>query len=77
MNFYVGSLVHAAASPALAGLAGWPPWSMLRVAGFVVGAVAAAHLLLGRVLHRAPWNPRVARRHDPRPAWRSYWPTSP
>lgn len=62
MNFYVGSLVHAAASPVLASLTGWPPWSILRVAGFIVGAVAAAHLLLGRVLHRAPWNARVAGR---------------
>lgn len=62
MSFYVGSLVHAAASPTLAGLVGWPPWSILRVAGFIVGAVAAAHLLLGPVLHRAPWNSQVARR---------------
>lgn len=62
MNFYVGSLVGAAASPALAGLIGWPPWSILRVAGFIIGAVAAAQLLLGRVLRRAPWNPRSARR---------------
>jgi hypothetical protein len=62
MNYYVGSLVHVAASPALASLAGWPPWSILRVAGFIAGAVAAAHLLLGRVLHRAPWSPQFARR---------------
>lgn len=32
------------------------------MAGFIVGAVAATQLLLGRVLHRAPWNPQVARR---------------
>ncbi len=62
MNYYVGALVHAAASPALASLAGWPPWSVLRVIGFVFGAVAAAHLLLGRVLRRTPWDPAAARR---------------
>jgi hypothetical protein len=62
MNFYVGSLISAAASPQTAILLGWPPWSVLLVVGFILGAVAAAHLLLGRVLRRAPWNPHGARR---------------
>lgn len=62
MNFYVGSLVHEAVSPGTAILIGWPPWSVLRVAGFILGAVAAADLLLGRALRGAPWDPRVAGR---------------
>lgn len=61
MNFYVGALVDQARDPVMASLIGWPVWSMLRVAGFVIGAIAAAHLLHGRVLRRGPWDGRVAR----------------
>jgi hypothetical protein len=62
MNFYVGALIAAAHSPALAGAVGWPPWSCLRVLGFTCGAIAMAGVLLGRVLRRAPWQPRTVRR---------------
>jgi hypothetical protein len=62
MNFYVGSLIHASGTPVAAILVGWPPWSVLRVAGFILGAVAATHLVLGRVLRRVPWDPRGATR---------------
>lgn len=60
MNFYVGTLVDLSAGPLTASLLGWPIWSVLRVIGFVTGAIAAAHLLYGRVLRRAPWNARTA-----------------
>jgi len=62
MNFYVGALVAQAGDPLTASLIGWPVWSMLRVAGFVIGAIAAAHLLYGRVLRRGPWEGPIARR---------------
>jgi len=55
MNFYVGELIRAAVHPALAAAFGWPVWSMLRVTGFVLGAVAVAHLMVARVLRRSPW----------------------
>jgi hypothetical protein len=60
MNFYVAELVRASASPTLASLIGWPIWSCLRVIGFVLGAIAAAHFPLGRLLRRAPWDRRTA-----------------
>lgn len=62
MNFYVGELVRAAVRPEMASAVGWPVWSVLRVIGFVIGAVAAAHLLLGPVLRRAPWKRKTAMR---------------
>jgi len=60
MNYYVGALVAVAADPAAASLWGWPVWSVLRVIGFTFGATAAAHLLLGPVLRKAPWEARTA-----------------
>jgi hypothetical protein len=48
MNFYVGSLARAAGSPFLTGLAGWPPYAIVRVAGFVTVAVALTAFALAR-----------------------------
>ncbi len=62
MNYYVGSLIREAAHPALASVTGWPIWPIVRVAAFVIGALAAATILPGRVLGRIPWNPRAVRR---------------
>jgi hypothetical protein len=58
MNFYVGSLILVSVHPARAAIFGWPVWPVLRVIAFVLGAIAAAHLLLGPVLHRGRWNRR-------------------
>lgn len=40
MNFYVGSLVAAAAQPWGMALLGWPPYAIVRVIGFVTVATA-------------------------------------
>ena len=48
MNFYVGSLIAAANAPALAAAVGWPIWSVCRVAGFVLAAIAVARPFYGR-----------------------------
>lgn len=61
MNFYVGELVRVGARPAVGLLFGWPVWSVLRVIGFVFGAVALAHLFTSRVLRRTPYD-RAANR---------------
>lgn len=61
MNYYVGSLVRLGADPALAALVGWPIWSYFRVAGFICGAIAAAHFGLARIVHRTAWKPRAFR----------------
>jgi hypothetical protein len=62
MNFYVGSLILHGTRPVLGALFGWPIWSMVRVAGFVLGACAMAHLGLARGIHASPWNGREWRR---------------
>jgi hypothetical protein len=48
MNFYVGSLVAAAASPMLIGLVGWPPYAIVRVIGFVTVATALTAMAFKR-----------------------------
>lgn len=58
MNYYVGALVHLGADPDLAGVVGWPIWSYARVAGFVCGAIAMAHVFFARLLRRTKWNGR-------------------
>ncbi|MFN0151488.1 MAG: hypothetical protein ACKVU1_12365 [bacterium] len=42
MNFYVASLIAVSNAPALSALVGWPVWSVCRVTGFVLAAVAVA-----------------------------------
>lgn len=42
MNFYVAELVRASVHPWVAVLVGWPPWSILRVIGFILTGVALA-----------------------------------
>jgi hypothetical protein len=55
MNYYVGSLVRLGAEPSLGALVGWPIWSYMRVAGFICGAIAMAHLFFARILGRTKW----------------------
>jgi len=44
MNFYVGMLYARTVDPATVFLFGWPPWALLRVAGFIIAAVILAEL---------------------------------
>ncbi len=46
MNFYVGQLVYQSSHPWLAALVGWPPWSMLRVVGYIATGLALTALAL-------------------------------
>ncbi len=62
MNYYVGALIGIGARPELGSIFGWPVWSMVRVAAFVIGALAAAVLLPGPLLGRIRWDPRQVRR---------------
>lgn len=54
MNFYVASLIAASSAPALSAAVGWPVWSILRVIGFVLAAVAVARPAYGRFRTVAP-----------------------
>jgi hypothetical protein len=49
MSYYVAEVMLHARSPLLAGLLAWHPWSVLRVAAFVILGVSLARLLLDRV----------------------------
>lgn len=62
MNYYVGCLVAEGARPLLGSIFGWPIWAEIRVAAFVLGAIAAADFGLARVMRRAPWRPEGTRR---------------
>jgi hypothetical protein len=44
MNFYVSQLIQASLYPGLAALIGWPPWSILRVIGFICTGIALTDL---------------------------------
>ena len=46
MNFYVGQLIYHSSNPWLAALVGWPPWSMLRVIGYISTGLALTALAL-------------------------------
>jgi len=54
MNFYVASLIAAGEVPALCALVGWPVWSICRVVGFVLAAVAVARPAYARFRTAAP-----------------------
>jgi hypothetical protein len=54
MNFYVGSLIAASHMPAYAAAVGWPVWSICRVAGFVLAAIAVARPFYARFRHTRP-----------------------
>jgi hypothetical protein len=59
MSYFVASFADAAGRPILGLLAAWVPWSVVRVAAFVlVGSVLARPLLLGRLW---PFVPRERR----------------
>jgi len=57
MNFYVGSLVLAAESPAAAMLLGWQPYAIIRVVAYILVATALSDLLAALLSKR-----RVPRR---------------
>jgi len=58
MSYFVGSLALASSRPAVAGLAAWVPWSVIRVMAFVLlGVLLARPLLLRR---RWPFGRREA-----------------
>ncbi len=46
MNFYVGQLIDHSSHPWLAAVVGWPPWSMLRVVGYIATGLALTALAL-------------------------------
>jgi hypothetical protein len=48
MSYYVGQLVARSDAPLLALLAGWHPWAVCRVIGFVILGVLSTQPLLGR-----------------------------
>lgn len=61
MNFYVATLIRASVHPGLTMLVGWPPWSLLRVIGFILTGIALAVVglnlwasILGRSRQPAP-----------------------
>jgi hypothetical protein len=56
MNYYVGSLITQGERPLWGAVFGWPIWSMVRVAAFVLGAIAFAHLAHALVLKRSRWD---------------------
>ena len=62
MNYYVGSLILLGSNPGLASLIGWPIWSMVRVAGFIAGAIAMGHLGWSRGFRRGEFDPAGFRR---------------
>jgi hypothetical protein len=55
MNFYVGSLVYQQVPAVTVLLYGWPVWSILRVAGFIVTAVGLSDIFFAKVLRREGW----------------------
>ncbi|MBI4168827.1 MAG: hypothetical protein HY510_02685 [Acidobacteria bacterium] len=42
MSYYVGALAAAGGAPGIALALGWPPWAILRVAGYVLLGIAVA-----------------------------------
>lgn len=60
MNFYVGQLILASANPWLAAVLGWPPWSMLRVVGYIATGLALSALGLSWVKQRKERSPQPA-----------------
>ncbi|MDJ0708544.1 MAG: hypothetical protein QNJ46_35200 [Leptolyngbyaceae cyanobacterium MO_188.B28] len=64
MNFYVVQLVQLSANPWLASFVGWPPWSLLRLVGFIATGAALTALgftLLAKMRGRLPRYPFPAR----------------
>ncbi len=54
MNYYVAVLALEAEIPWMAASLGWPPWAVLRVAGFILVSIP-----LSRVLLRRAWGYRI------------------
>lgn len=52
MSYYVGALAAAGGAPGIAYLCGWPPWAILRVAGYVLLGVALSGPLLSAAARR-------------------------
>jgi hypothetical protein len=49
MSYYVGMVALSSAHPVGAALLAWHPWSVARVAGYVVLGVALSRLVLERI----------------------------
>lgn len=62
MSFYVGSLIVGSRNTGLAILMGWHPWSIFRVAGFVILGVVLAEPLICRITGR-PYQSAGARKY--------------
>jgi len=62
MNYYVGSLILMGSDPVIGSFFGWPIWSMVRVAGFVMGAIVAAHFFYVRGIKLDTWRHDAARK---------------
>lgn len=54
MNFYVADLAMEASQPLLAASLGWPPWALIRVAGFIMASLPLSYAGI-RLLR--PWRP--------------------
>jgi hypothetical protein len=52
MSYFVGSLAGSAVTPGMVVLLGWFPWSLVRIASFVVLGAVLAEPLLGRLTGR-------------------------
>jgi len=52
MSFHVGSLAAASAAPLATAVLAWHPWSLVRIASFVILGVVLAEPLLGRLAKR-------------------------
>jgi len=60
MSFYVASISSASAQPFLTAILGWHPWSLIRIASFVVLGVILAEPLLAKLSRRPPLPGRMA-----------------
>lgn len=49
MNYYVVVLASEASRPLMAACLGWPPWAMIRVAGFIMAAAPLSTVVLFRL----------------------------
>jgi hypothetical protein len=52
MSYYVGSLIASSSDPMLATIMGWHPWSVIRVASFVIIGVILAEPTICKIVKR-------------------------
>jgi len=67
MNFYVAQLISASPTPWLAACIGWPPWSILRVIGFITTGIALTLPGLNQIARLQPTCFKGQKLHHPFP----------